>query len=57
MSLEQIAQRICKANGIDYQALSDSQKQTFLSQAFMARMLQTLTRKGGSFREASPAYD
>jgi hypothetical protein len=50
MSLEQIAQQICRVNGIDYHALSDSKKQTFLSQAFKVRMLQTLTREGGSFR-------
>jgi len=48
MRLEQIAQQICRLNGIDYHALSDSKKQIFLSQAYKARMVQTLNNKDGS---------
>jgi len=46
MSLEQIALHICRINGIDYHALSDSKKQTFLSQACKVLMLQTPTKAG-----------
>jgi hypothetical protein len=50
MSLEQIALHICRINGIDYHALSDSKKQTFLSQACKVLMLQVPTKAGDSSR-------
>ena len=47
MSLEQIARQICRVNGVDYNALSDSKKQTFLSQACTIRVLQARTKESG----------
>jgi hypothetical protein len=45
MTLEQYAERICTAKGIDYHAISDSKKQPILMQACNERTQQT---KGGN---------